>query len=164
MTLAAENAISPCLWFDHELEDAASFYTSIFPNSKVTATTRYPEGAPVPKGTVMTIAFELASQPFTALNGGPHFTHSEAFSLAISCADQDEVDYYWDKLTADGGEESQCGWLKDRYGLSWQVTPVGMVEIYTSDDPDRVARAMQAMFTMKKLDLAALQAAADGDT
>jgi predicted 3-demethylubiquinone-9 3-methyltransferase (glyoxalase superfamily) len=154
--------ITPFLWFDTEAEEAAEFYCSIFPNSKITKVSHYSEAGPQPAGSVMTVSFVLDGLEITALNGGPHFTHSEAFSLAISCADQDEVDYYWDKLTADGGEESQCGWLKDRFGLSWQVTPVGMVEIYSSDDPDRVARAMQAMFTMKKLDLAALQAAADG--
>jgi len=156
--------ITPFLWFDTEAEEAAEFYCSIFPNSKITNVSHYGDAGPQPAGSVMTVSFVLDGLEITALNGGPHFTHSEAFSLAISCADQDEVDYYWEKLTADGGQESQCGWLKDRYGLSWQVTPVGMVEIYTSDDPDRVARAMQAMFTMKKLDLAALQAAADGDT
>jgi predicted 3-demethylubiquinone-9 3-methyltransferase (glyoxalase superfamily) len=154
--------ITPFLWFDTEAEEAAEFYCSIFPNSKITNVSHYSDAGPQPTGSVMTVSFVLDGLELTALNGGPHFTHSEAFSLAISCADQDEVDYYWDKLTADGGEESQCGWLKDRYGLSWQVTPVGMVEIYTSDDPARVARAMQAMFGMKKLDLAALQAAADG--
>jgi len=154
--------ITPFLWFDTEAEEAAEFYCSIFPNSKITNVSHYSDAGPQPAGSAMTVSFVLDGLELTALNGGPHFTHSEAFSLAISCADQDEVDYYWDKLTADGGEESQCGWLKDRYGLSWQVTPVGMVEIYTSDDPDRVERAMKAMFTMKKLDLAALQAAADG--
>jgi len=154
--------ITPFLWFDTEAEEAAEFYCSIFPNSKITNVSHYSDAGPQPAGSAMTVSFVLDGLELTALNGGPHFTHSEAFSLAISCADQDEVDYYWDKLTADGGEESQCGWLKDRYGLSWQVTPVGMVEIYTSDDPARVERAMQAMFTMKKLDLAALQAAADG--
>jgi predicted 3-demethylubiquinone-9 3-methyltransferase (glyoxalase superfamily) len=154
--------ITPFLWFDTEAEEAAEFYCSIFPNSKITNVSRYTDAGPQPAGSAMTVSFVLDGLELTALNGGPHFKLSEAFSLAISCADQDEVDYYWDKLTADGGEESQCGWLKDRYGLSWQVTPVGMVEIYNSDDPERVERAMKAMFTMKKLDLAALQAAADG--
>ena len=154
--------ITPFLWFDTQAEEAAEFYCSIFPNSKITNVSHYGDAGPQPAGSVMTVSFVLDGLELTALNGGPHFKLSEAFSLAISCADQDEVDYYWDKLTADGGEESQCGWLKDRYGLSWQVTPVGMVEIYTSDDPERVERAMKAMFTMKKLDLAALQAAADG--
>jgi predicted 3-demethylubiquinone-9 3-methyltransferase (glyoxalase superfamily) len=154
--------ITPFLWFDTEAEEAAEYYCSIFPNSKITNVSHYSEAGPQPAGSVMTVSFVLDGLELTALNGGPYFTHSEAFSLAISCADQDEVDYYWDALIAGGGEESQCGWLKDRYGLSWQVTPVGMVEIYTSDDPERVERAMKAMFTMKKLDLAALQAAADG--
>ena len=158
--------ITPFLWFDTQAEDAAKFYTGIFKNSKITHVARYPDAGKEihgkPAGSVMTVSFVLDGLEITALNGGPYFTHSEAFSLAISCADQDEVDYYWDALLAGGGEESQCGWLKDRYGLSWQVTPVGMVEIYTSGDPERVERAMKAMFTMKKLDLAALQAAADG--
>jgi predicted 3-demethylubiquinone-9 3-methyltransferase (glyoxalase superfamily) len=154
--------ITPFLWFDTEAEEAAEFYCSIFPNSKITEVTHYSDAGPQAAGSVMTVSFVLDGQELTALNGGPHFKLTEAFSLSISCADQAEVDHYWDKLTADGGEESQCGWLKDRYGLSWQVTPAGMEEIIASDDPERVQRAMQAMFGMKKLDLAALQAAADG--
>jgi predicted 3-demethylubiquinone-9 3-methyltransferase (glyoxalase superfamily) len=154
--------ITPFLWFDTEAEEAAEFYCSIFPNSKITNVSHYSDAGPQPAGSVMTVSFVLDGLEITALNGGPHFTHSEAFSLAISCADQDEVDYYWDKLTADGGEESQCGWLKDRFGLSWQVIPEGMMDVIRSDDPERTQRAMQAMFSMKKLDLAALKAAADG--
>jgi predicted 3-demethylubiquinone-9 3-methyltransferase (glyoxalase superfamily) len=154
--------ITPFLWFNSEAEEAAEFYCSIFPNSKITDVTRYSDAGPQPAGSVMTVSFVLDGQELTALNGGPHFKLDEAFSLSISCADQAEVDHYWDLLTADGGEESQCGWLKDRYGLSWQVTPAGMLDIIGSDDPERVQRAMQAMFGMKKLDLAALQAAADG--
>jgi len=154
--------ISPFLWFDNQAEEAAKYYVSIFKNSKMGPVTRYGKGTPMPEGTVMTVTFVIEGQDFTALNGGPQFKFTEAVSFVVTCETQAEIDYYWDKLTADGGEESQCGWLKDRYGLSWQVTPVGMVEIYTSDDPARVERAMQAMFTMKKLDLAALQAAADG--
>jgi predicted 3-demethylubiquinone-9 3-methyltransferase (glyoxalase superfamily) len=154
--------ITPFLWFNSEAEEAAEFYCSIFPNSKITDVTRYSDAGPQPAGSVMTVSFVLDGQELTALNGGPHFKLDEAFSLSISCADQAEVDHYWDLLTADGGEESQCGWLKDRYGLSWQVTPAGMLHIIGSDDPERVQRAMQAMFGMKKLDLAALQAAADG--
>ena len=153
--------ITPFLWFDTQALEAAEFYCSIFPNSKITNVSHYSDAGPEPAGSVMTVSFVLDGLEITALNVGPHFQHTEAFSLSISCADQAEVDYYWEKLT-DGGEESQCGWLKDRFGLSWQVTPVGMVEIYTSDDPERVKRAMQAMFSMKKLDLAALKAAADG--
>ena|SRR5918911_1575000 len=154
--------ITPFLWFDTEAEEAAEFYCSIFPNSKITAVSHYSEAGPRPAGMVMTVSFVLDGQDYVALNGGPEFKHSEAFSLLINCADQAEVDYYWEKLTADGGEESQCGWLKDRFGLSWQVTPEGMMDVIRSDDPVRTQRAMQAMFGMKKLDLAALQAAADG--
>jgi len=154
--------ITPFLWFDTQAEEAAEFYCSIFPNSKITGVTHYSDAGPLPAGAAMTVSLVLDGQELTLLNGGPHFKLTEAFSLSISCADQDEVDRYWEKLTADGGEESQCGWLKDRYGLSWQVIPAGMEEIIGGDDPERVQRAMQAMFGMKKLDLAALQAAADG--
>ena len=153
--------ITPFLWFDTEAEEAAEFYCSIFPNSKITAVSHYTEAGPRPAGMVMTVAFVLDGQEYVALNGGPEFKFNEAISLLINCADQDEVDYYWDKL-GDGGQELDCGWVKDRYGLAWQVTPEGMMEVINSDDPARVQRAMQAMFSMKKLDLAALQAAADG--
>ncbi|MEW6472428.1 MAG: VOC family protein [Actinomycetota bacterium] len=153
--------ITPFLWFDTEAEEAAEFYCSIFPNSKITAVSHYTEAGPRPAGMVMTVSFVLDGQEYVALNGGPEFKFSEAISLLINCADQDEVDYYWDKL-GDGGQELDCGWVKDRYGLAWQVTPTGMMDILSSDDPARVQRAMQAMFTMKKLDLAVLQAAADG--
>ena len=153
--------ITPNLWFDTQGEEAAEFYCSIFPNSKITAVSHYTEAGPRPPGMVMTVSFVLDGHEFTALNGGPEFRFSEAISLMINCADQAEVDHYWDKLT-DGGEEIQCGWLKDRYGLAWQVVPEAMMDVLGSDDPARVERAMQAMFTMKKLDLAALQAAADG--
>jgi len=154
--------ITPFLWFDTEAEEAAEFYCSIFPNSKITAVSHYTEAGPRPAGMVMTVSFLLDGQEFTALNGGPNFTFNEAISLLINCADQDEVDYYWEKLTAGGGQEVECGWVKDRYGLAWQVVPEGMMEVLNSDDPARTQRAMQAMFTMKKLDLRALQAAADG--
>ena len=155
--------ITPNLWFDTEGEEAAKFYTSIFPNSKITAVSHYTEAGPRPAGTVMTVDFELDGQPYLALNGGPEFTFSEAISLAIDCADQDEIDYYWDRLT-EGGEESQCGWLKDKFGVSWQVAPMSVMnDLFDNPDQNRAARAMQAMFGMKKLDLAALRAAADGD-
>ncbi|HET9772389.1 MAG TPA: VOC family protein [Acidimicrobiia bacterium] len=153
--------ITPNLWFDTEAEEAAEFYCSIFPNSKITAVSYYTEGSPGRAGTVMAVSWVLDGQEFTGINGGPQFTFDEAVSLAINCADQAEVDYYWEKLT-DGGEESQCGWLKDRYGLSWQVVPEGWEEMWTGGDPARAERAMQAMLGMKKLDIAALQAAADG--
>ena len=128
---------------------------------RITNVTYYGEAGPGPAGTVLTVDFVLDGQEYTAINGGPQFTFDEAISLLINCADQDEVDYYWEKLT-DGGEESQCGWLKDRYGLSWQVCSVGMLEILNDPDQERAQRAMTAMFGMRKLDLAALQAAADG--
>lgn len=154
--------ITPNLWFDTQAQEAAEFYVSVFPNSKVTDITYYGEAGPGPAGTVLTVAFELDGQPFVGINGGPHFTFDEAVSFEIACQDQDEVDSYWEKLLAGGGEESQCGWLKDRYGLSWQVVPVGMVEILNGPDQERADRAMTAMLGMVKLDLAALQAAADG--
>ncbi len=153
--------IVPNLWFDTQAEEAANFYCSVFKDSRIISTARYPEGAPGPTGEVMTVEFELQGKRFVGINGGPQFTFSEAVSFQISCADQAEVDWFWERLT-DGGEESQCGWLKDRYGLSWQVVPVGMDEVFSDPDPARAQRAMQAMLGMRKLDLAALQAAADG--
>ena len=153
--------ITPNLWFDTQALEAAECYCSIFPNSKVTAVSHYTDAGPRPAGTVMTVSFVLDGQEFTGINGGPEFTFDEAISFLINCADQAEVDYYWDKLT-DGGEEGPCGWLKDRYGLSWQVIPAGFEELFASADPGRAQRAMQAMFSMKKIDLAAMRAAADG--
>ena len=153
--------ITPNLWFDTEGLEAAEFYVSIFPNSKITNVTHYTEAGPGKPGTVLTVEFVLDGQPFVALNGGPAFTFDEAVSFEITCKDQDEVDYYWEKLL-DGGEESQCGWLKDRYGLSWQVVPAGVADLFADADSERAARAMRAMFDMKKLDIAALRAAADG--
>lgn len=152
--------ITPNLWFDTESEEAAEFYVSVFPNSKVTNVSRYSEGGYREAGSVMTVDFTLDGQEYTAINGGPQFPHTEAISLLINCADQAEVDYYWDALT-EGGEEGQCGWLKDKFGVSWQVVPPGMEELLGGPDPERAKRAMAAMFTMKKLDLAALHAAAD---
>ena len=154
-------AITPNLWFDTQGEEAAEFYCSIFPNSKITKVTHYGEAGPGPAGTVLTVDFVLDGQEYTAINGGPQFTFNEAVSLLINCEDQEEVDYYWAKLT-DGGQEGPCGWLKDRYGLSWQVCPVALLELVNDADPERSKRTMEAMFTMKKLDIAALQAAADG--
>lgn len=152
--------ITPNLWFDMNAEEAAGFYCSVFPNSRVVGVARYPEGAPGPAGEVMTIEFELDGQRFVGINGGPQFTFDEAVSFQITCETQDEVDRYWDALTADGGAESQCGWCKDRFGLSWQVVPAGMEEVFADPDPGKAQRAMQAMLGMKKLDLAALRAAA----
>ncbi len=154
--------ITPNLWFDSQGQEAAEFYVSVFPSSEIKDISYYGEAGPGEAGTVLTVDFLLDGQRFTAINGGPHFTFSEAISLLITCADQAEIDYYWTKLT-EGGEESQCGWLKDRYGLSWQVVPDGMAELMSDPDDERGQRAMKAMLGMKKLDLAALQAAADGD-
>jgi predicted 3-demethylubiquinone-9 3-methyltransferase (glyoxalase superfamily) len=156
-----QQRITPNLWFDTEAEEAAAFYTSIFKNSRIVNTTHYTEAGPRDAGMVMTVEFELDGQRIVAINGGPEFTFSEAISLQINCADQDAVDYYWERLTA-GGEEGPCGWLKDRYGLSWQVVPEGMEELFADPDPTRAERAMRAMLGMRKLDGAALRAAADG--
>ena len=153
--------ITPFLWFDNQAEEAATLYTSLYPDSSITNVQRYGPGGPVPEGTVMTVEFSLDGQTFTALNGGPaHFTFNDSVSFAVNCADQDEIDYYWNKLT-EGGEECMCGWLKDRYGLSWQVVPEGAVELFSDPDPGRAHRAFQAMMQMKKLDLAELRRAAD---
>jgi predicted 3-demethylubiquinone-9 3-methyltransferase (glyoxalase superfamily) len=152
--------ITPNLWFDTQAQEAAEFYVSVFPNSKVTNVSYYGEAGPRPAGTVLTVDFELDEQPFTGINGGPQFTFTEAISLLINCADQDEVDHYWDKLI-DGGEASQCGWLKDRYGLSWQVIPVALGELIGDPDPERSQRAMKAMLGQRKIDIAAIRAAAD---
>jgi predicted 3-demethylubiquinone-9 3-methyltransferase (glyoxalase superfamily) len=154
----------PCLWFNGQAEEAAAFYCSVFPNSRVTRVQPYPEGSPFPApfgpGTAMTVDFELDGQPYTALNGGPEFTFSEATSMQIFCADQDEIDHYWDGLTADGGEESMCGWLKDKYGFSWQVVPSALNQL-DSDDPAKQKAVADAIFRMKKLDIAELQRAFD---
>ena len=152
--------ITPWLWFDNEAEEAARFYTSLFPNSRITDVTHYGAVGPKPEGTVMTVSFELDGQPLVALNAGPEFPFTEAISLMIDCEDQAETDRYWDALS-EGGEEGPCGWLKDRYGLSWQVVPKRFIELMSDPDKDRAARAMEAMMGMKKLDVAALEAAAD---
>jgi predicted 3-demethylubiquinone-9 3-methyltransferase (glyoxalase superfamily) len=154
--------ITPNLWFDTQGEEAANFYCSIFPNSRIVTVSRYPEGSPGPAGEVMTVEYELDGQRFVHINGGPQFTFSEAVSFQINCTDQAETDYYWEKLT-DGGEESQCGWLKDRYGFSWQVVPAGMDELFSDPDPARAQRAMQAMLQMRKLDVAEMLRAADAE-
>ena len=153
--------ITPNLWFDTEAEEAAAFYVSVFPNSRIVNVARYTEAGPRPAGTVMTVEFELDGQRFVGINGGPEFKFSEAVSFQVDCEGQDDVDYFWDRLS-EGGEEGPCGWLKDRYGLSWQVVPEGMDEVFADPDPARAERAMQAMFGMRKLDVAALRAAADG--
>lgn len=152
--------ISPCLWFDTEALEAANFYTGVFKNSKIKSVTHYGEAGPMPAGTVMVVTFELDGVEFIALNGGPIYKFSEAVSLSIGCRTQVEVDHYWDALTK-GGEEGPCGWLKDKYGLSWQVVPLEFTELMASSDAKRVRRMTQAMMKMKKLDLAALKAAYD---
>ena len=153
--------ITPNLWFDTEGEEAAQFYVSIFPNSKINAVTHYTEVGPREAGLVLTVDFELDGQPFTAINGGPDFTFNEATSLLVNCADQAEIDHYWEKL-GEGGEHGPCGWLKDKYGLSWQVAPVGMEAMLKDPDSAKSQAAMRAMLGMQKIDLAALQAAFDG--
>jgi predicted 3-demethylubiquinone-9 3-methyltransferase (glyoxalase superfamily) len=154
--------IIPNLWFDTEAEEAARFYVSVFDDARIVSVTRYTEAGPRPAGMVMTVEFELEGQRFVGINGGPQFTFDEAVSFQISCRDQDEVDRYWAAL-ADGGREGRCGWLTDRFGLSWQVVPAGMEALVAGPDPGRARRAMQAMLGMTKLDVAALRAAADGE-
>jgi len=154
-------AITPFLWFDKEAEDAAKFYVSIFPNSKITVTSRYGEAGPGPRGSVMTVGFDLDGKPFTALNGGPNFKFNEAVSFLVHCKDQAEVDYYWEKLGA-GGTPNVCGWLKDKYGLAWQITPDVLMEIIQDKDQAKSQRVMKAMMGMKKIDIAGLRKAAAG--
>jgi predicted 3-demethylubiquinone-9 3-methyltransferase (glyoxalase superfamily) len=151
---------TPCLWFDGQAEQAAQFYTSIFPNSAIVEVSRYGEAGPGADGSVMTVLFELDGQRYVGLNGGPMYQFNEAVSFQIDCADENEVDYYWTRL-CDGGEEGPCGWLKDRFGLSWQVVPRELPKLLSDPDPARAQRAMAAMMEMKKLDIHALRAAAD---
>jgi predicted 3-demethylubiquinone-9 3-methyltransferase (glyoxalase superfamily) len=154
--------ITPNLWFDTEAEQAAEFYCSVFENSRIVHVTRYTESGPREAGMVMTVDFELEGQRFTGINGGPEFSFDEAVSFLVNCEDQAEIDYFWEKLTAGGGEEGPCGWVKDRFGLSWQIVPRGMDELFAGSDPERANRAMAAMLKMRKLDIAALRDAADG--
>ena len=149
--------ITPFLWFDNNAEEAMNFYVSVFNNSKIATVTRYGDAGPGPKGSVLTAAFELEGQKFVALNGGPRFKFTEAISFVISCETQEEIDYFWDKLTSDGGQESMCGWLKDRFGLSWQVVPAEIGSLLTGEKSNQV---MQALMQMKKLDLSTLRQAA----
>ena len=159
--------ISTMLWFDGRALEAARFYTAIFPNSIIHGDesypdVEYPENAQADAGSVMTVSFEIDGRPFTALNGGPQFTFTEAISLVVSCESQDEVDYFWDRLIDGGGEPSQCGWLKDRFGVSWQVVPTALYEITAGPDEAGRQRAWQAMLSMQKMDIAELQRAYDG--
>ena len=158
-----QQKITPNLWFDTQAEEAATFYLTVFKNSRIDSVTYYPEGGPREAGMVMTVEFELDGQRFVAINGGPDFTFDEAVSFAITCEDQGEVDYYWERLTEGGGQEGPCGWVKDKFGLSWQVVPKGMDDLFTDADPKRAQRAMKAMLAMGKLDIAEMRRAADGD-
>lgn len=156
-----QQKITPFLWFDTQAEEAAEHYTSIFQDSRIVKVDRYPEGTPMPAGSVMTVEFELAGQRYVAMNGGPEFTFNEAVSLSVACEDQEEVDYYWSRL-GEGGEEGPCGWLKDKYGLSWQVTPRVLEAMMADSDPEKAARAAKAMMGMKKIDIEALRQAVEG--
>ena len=156
-----DHALVTCLWFDTQAEEAATFYTGIFKDAKLGAVHRYTEAGPGPVGSVLLVEFELNGQKFSALNGGPQFTFNEAVSIVVPCADQAEVDYYWDRLS-DGGQENVCGWLKDRYGLSWQIVPTVFFDMIKDPDAATAARVMQAMLGMTKLDIAALQKAYAG--
>jgi predicted 3-demethylubiquinone-9 3-methyltransferase (glyoxalase superfamily) len=156
------STITTCLWFDGQAEEAANYYVSIFKDAKLGKITHTTEGGPGPAGEVMTVEFELNGHGFVGLNGGPQFKFNEAISFQIPCADQDEIDYYWDTLTT-GGEEGPCGWLKDKYGVSWQVFPEALPEMMRDPDPEKAGRTTQAMFKMSKIDLAALREAYAGE-
>ncbi len=151
--------ITPCLWFDTEGEEAAGFYTSVFPNSRIVDVSRYGEAGPRPAGTVMTVSFELDGQEFVALNGGPEFTFNEAISFQVSCETQEEVDAFWSALS-EGGEEGPCGWLKDKYGVSWQIVPTALPRLLADPDREKSQRVMRAMLEMKKIEIDALERAA----
>ena len=156
----AVQLITPFLWFDSQAEEAAAFYTSIFPNSKIVKVARYGESGPGPAGSAMTVEFQLHGQPFVGLNGGPVFKFTEAISFVVNCETQQEVDTYWEKLSA-GGSEVQCGWLKDKFGLSWQIVPTLLTKLVNDPDPKKAGRVMKAMMKMIKLDVRALQQAYD---
>ncbi|WP_257458083.1 VOC family protein [Archangium lipolyticum] len=157
--MATPQKITPFLWFNQEAEEAANLYISLFEDSKILSMSRYGDAGPGPKGSVMVVEFQLAGQRFSALNGGPAFSFTEAISLAVSCDSQAEIDKLWSTLTANGGKESQCGWLKDRFGLSWQIIPSRFTQMMQDKDPKRTQRVMQAMLTMKKFDIARLEEA-----
>jgi predicted 3-demethylubiquinone-9 3-methyltransferase (glyoxalase superfamily) len=150
--------IAPCMWFDNQAEEAVRFYTAIFKNARITGMSRYGEGGPGQAGTVMTVTFELNGQEFMALNGGPYFQFSPAISFFVSCETQEEVDDYWEKLS-EGGQTEQCGWLRDRFGVSWQIVPTALGEMMQDPDPEKVRRVTQAMLQMVKLDIAGLRLA-----
>ena len=155
--------ITPFLWYDNDAEEALNFYTSIFKNAKIGNIQRYGKGSPMPEGLLFTATFQLEGEEFMAMNAGPHFKFTEAVSLFVKCKDQAEVDFFWDKFISHGGQESMCGWLKDKYGLSWQIVPDRLGELLWSKDPAKSGRAMQAMFKMKKIDVAALEKAYNGE-
>ena len=154
--------IAPFLWFNNNAEEAAKFYTSVFKDSKILELSRYGDAGPGPKGSVMVVRFQIAGLEVTALNGGPQFTFSEAFSFMVTCENQKEVDDYWSKLTAGGGQESMCGWLKDKFGFSWQIVPKQLMQLIADKDVTKARRVMQAMLKMKKIEIAALERAATG--
>ncbi|MFO0947112.1 MAG: VOC family protein [Planctomycetota bacterium] len=159
----ARQKVTPFLWFQKDAEEAAAFYVSLFPNSRIVKIHHYPPGAPAPEGSIMSVEFELGGVPFIALNGGPHFQLNEAFSMSVECDDQEEVDRLWDTLAA-GGSPSHCGWLKDKYGLSWQIVPRVLLKLLSDPDPARAKRATEAMLGMSKLDITRLEKAAAGNT
>ena len=158
--------ITPFLWFDNQAEEAAMFYTSVFKNSKIGRILRYDEAsakaAGRPVGSVLTVEFEIEGQKFTALNGGPQFKFNESVSFVVNCKTQEEVDYFWEKLTSDGGQESECGWLKDKFGLSWQITPTVLIDMLNDKDPKKAGRVMKAMMQMQKIEINKLKAAYEG--
>lgn len=158
----ATQKITPFLWFDKEAEEAAKFYTSVFKNSKINSITKYGKAGPGAEGSVMTVSFEIEGQPVTALNAGPAFKFNESFSFVVSCKTQEEVDMYWEKLTAGGGQESMCGWVKDKFGFSWQITPTRLIELISGKDAKKAQRAMEAMMKMKKIIIADIEKAAAG--
>ena len=159
--MSSKQKITTFLWFDNNAEEAMNFYVSLFKNSKILSLTRYGDAGPGPKGTVMTGSFQLEEQEFVALNGGPHFKFTEAISLVVRCENQEEVDHFWSKLTAGGGSPSQCGWLKDKFGLSWQIIPNVMIEMLSDKDPAKSKRVMEAMLQMTKIDIGKLKQAYD---
>ena len=161
--LTSEQRITPNLWFDEQAEEAASYYVTIFKDSEIKSISRYGAGAPKPEGSVLTVGFTLEGRSFTALNGGPQFPFNEAVSFIVHCSTQEEVDHYWERLSEGGDAKAQmCGWLKDKYGVSWQIVPDALIEYMTDADPEKAQRTMEAMLQMKKLDIAALKAAHDG--
>lgn len=161
--MPSKQKISTCLWFDSQAEQAAQFYVSIFDNSRITSISRYGEAGPGPEGSAMVVTFELEGLAFMGLNGGPMFKFTEAISMKVDCASQAEVDFYWDKLTADGGQPGRCAWLKDKFGLSWQIVPTRLVELLQGADAKRSQRVMKAMLGMSKIDIAALEKAHAGE-